>query len=576
MNAASRVVSTSAVLALVLTAAWLFWPSTLGGGATYVSTRGSSMEPGFSTGDLAILRPAGYYAVGDVVAYSSQSLNTVVMHRIVSGDAGGYVTQGDNNGWLDEDRPAREEILGSLLVRIPQGGKFLDTLGAPGVLPFVGAAFVAFLGLWHSSRSNQGPRASRRRRGRAPGRRIRTRARRFTAPSLALARQLSVPARARTAEISMPTRALARQTAVVSGSVALLAAVGLGVLIALPGTQTDTRTLRVTQQGEFSYSGSATAGTTYPTGVITTGDPVWTRLANALTVSFTNSVTGPDVADLRGAMRLDVVVAADDGWSAVLASGPAVALEDGTATATVVVDPGGAARLLDRHFAEIGASGGVGTLTVSPVAATNGTVEGHAFKAGSPAGLPFTMNAASLRLAGDPDTTLVPAPQTTVEVEETTPRRISVLRTTVPIDDLRTAVAVVLVAALAVLGAAAWIGRSNRRDLADQFLVRHAERIVPVAAFSAGADVIEVSDAESLHRVAERFDTVVLHHATPDEDVFVVRDADATYRFVVPGASDRRRGKPPVPAPAGAAPAPSGGTAPLPRVDASPLWGRVA
>ena len=44
------------------------------------------MEPGFQTGDLAILRPAGSYAVGDVVAYRSESLDTIVMHRIVSGD----------------------------------------------------------------------------------------------------------------------------------------------------------------------------------------------------------------------------------------------------------------------------------------------------------------------------------------------------------------------------------------------------------------------------------------------------------------------------------------------------------
>jgi hypothetical protein len=348
--------------------------------------------------------------------------------------------------------------------------------------------------------------------------------------------------------------------------VALLAAIGLVALIALPGTQTETRTLRVTQQGQFSYSGSATAGTTYPTGVIATGDTVWTRLAHALTVSFTNTVTGPDVADLRGVLRLDVVVTASDGWSAVLTSGPVATLQGGTATATVAVDPKGATQLLERHFAEIGVSGGAGTLTVTPVAATTGTVEGHAFTAGSPAGLPFSMDAASLRMAGA-ETDLAPAPQTAVEADATTDRRFSVLRTSVSIDTARVAAAAILAAALGVLGVAAWIGRSNRADPADQFVVRHAERIVPVAAFTSGANVIEVSDAESLHRVAERFDTVVLHHAGPDEDVFAVRDADATYRFVIPGAAGRQRGKPPVPPSTlwrAAEPAPSEVTGPLP------------
>src|SRR5688500_4302191 len=113
MNVVPRVVSTSAVLALVLTTVWLFWPSGLGGGTTYVTTHGSSMEPEFRSGDMAILSPADSYAVGDVVAYYSAELDTIVMHRIVSVDANGFVTQGDNNDWLDEDRPTKEEILGS-------------------------------------------------------------------------------------------------------------------------------------------------------------------------------------------------------------------------------------------------------------------------------------------------------------------------------------------------------------------------------------------------------------------------------------------------------------------------------
>jgi hypothetical protein len=85
-----------------------------------------------------------------------------------------------------------------------------------------------------------------------------------------------------------------------------------------------------------------------------------------------------------------------------------------------------------------------------------------------------------------------------------------------------------------------------------------------------------VSDAESLHRVAERFDTVVLHHVGEDEDVFAVRDVDATYRFVVPG-SDRRRGMPPVPAPVPvSADIQAERSTPSPDVVWGNLWGRVA
>ena len=60
MTSPSRVASTSAVAALVLATVWLFWPTTLGGAMTYVATHGSSMEPEFYAGDLALLSGAVY------------------------------------------------------------------------------------------------------------------------------------------------------------------------------------------------------------------------------------------------------------------------------------------------------------------------------------------------------------------------------------------------------------------------------------------------------------------------------------------------------------------------------------
>ncbi|MBJ7454191.1 MAG: signal peptidase I, partial [Blastococcus sp.] len=131
MNAATKIASTSAVVALVLVGMWLFWPTSLGGGTTYVVTHGQSMEPGFSTGDLAVLRPTGSYEVGDVVAYRSESLDTVVMHRIVAVDGDRFVIQGDNNDFLDTDRPTEDQLLGTLFRQVPQGGKILDAITSP-------------------------------------------------------------------------------------------------------------------------------------------------------------------------------------------------------------------------------------------------------------------------------------------------------------------------------------------------------------------------------------------------------------------------------------------------------------
>jgi signal peptidase I len=551
MNATRRAASISSAVALVLAAVWVLWPLALGGSTTYVSTHGISMEPRFHTGDLAILRSAVSYSVGDVVAYRSESLNTVVMHRIVAMDGERFVFQGDNNDWLDEDHPAEDQILGKLFLRVPQGGKVLGALRSPAALVVLGLA-TAVLGAILLRPSGRHGRRSRRRSARR------------------------VPA------FSAPVRGHARQVALISGAVALVAAIGGGVLLSMPSSRSEASAVQVTQQGQFSYTGNGQIGTTYPDGVISTGDTVWTRLASGLTVSFTDTVRGPGVADLQGAMRLDVAIVSADGWSTYLNSSPVVPFENGTATAATPVDVTRAAAVLGQHYAEIGASGGQATLTVTPVVATTGTLRGTAFTTGSPDALAFTLDATSLRLAdGAQSAALTPSADTPVTVDRIVPRTFAVLSVEIPIGLARLLAAVVLALALVVSAAATWVGRTARGDVADEFVVKHADRILPVAAFDPGPTVIDVSDAESLHRVAERFDTLVLHHAGADEDVFAVRDVDATYRFVVPGGREARS-RPPVPVPVRVEER-DDYTAPLPVVVPAPqtsvsagLWGRFA
>jgi hypothetical protein len=333
----------------------------------------------------------------------------------------------------------------------------------------------------------------------------------------------------------------------------------------------------VTQRSQFSYSGRAQAGTTYPTGAVATGDTVWNRLVEDLTISAATTVSGPGLAELTGSLRLDVVVAAQDGWSAVLTTGPSAALEGEAATATVPVDLDAAAQLLRRHYEETGSAGGGGTLTITPVSETTGTVHGHPFTGNPTAGLEFAMDDTALRPLATEARDLAPSTATSVEIEEVSPRSFQVLALSVPIGTARKVAGALLLLSLVALGAGAWVGRIGRGDVSDRFLVRHADRILPVASFNPGPTVIDVSDAESLHRIAERFDSLVLHQAGPDEDVFAVRDVDATYRFVVPGSA--RRGLPPVPA-AASAPEPVDATAPLPRIvpgtQRGGLWGQVA
>ena len=224
---------------------------------------------------------------------------------------------------------------------MPQGGKILDAITSPWSVALIAAAVLGVF-----STNQRGPRAGGRHSARRPARHRPAR-RRPVLPT-------SLPA----AFFSMPTRAQARQVGIGAGVVAVLAAVGCAALLALPSTETGTRTEDVTQEGRFTYAGDARVGTTYPTGEISTGDPVYTRLADAVTVSFEHTVSAAGLDELAGTVRLDLTVSSADGWTAPLGSSPPTPVQDGTAVASALLDPARAAGLVDRHDARSAAAPG--------------------------------------------------------------------------------------------------------------------------------------------------------------------------------------------------------------------------
>ena len=140
---------TSATLLLLAVVAWVYLaPTQIGGSTSYVVTHGISMEPGFHTGDLAVLRAADDYRVGEIVAYHSTAWHMVVMHRIIARDGNRYVFKGDNNTFIDPEPATRAQLIGRLWVHVPGGGVVMDWLHSPPVAAVLmgGAAMLFLLG----------------------------------------------------------------------------------------------------------------------------------------------------------------------------------------------------------------------------------------------------------------------------------------------------------------------------------------------------------------------------------------------------------------------------------------------
>lgn len=122
-------VTTALLVLTFLSWAWLA-PTTVRGPVTYTIVSGTSMEPTIHRGDLAILRGGGPLEVGEVAAYRSTT-GRHVLHRVVAASEGAYAFQGDNNYWVDTDRPTDREIVGRLWLRVPRLGESMRWMQTP-------------------------------------------------------------------------------------------------------------------------------------------------------------------------------------------------------------------------------------------------------------------------------------------------------------------------------------------------------------------------------------------------------------------------------------------------------------
>ncbi len=156
------------LLLVVMFGAWfsLFRPVSLGGPATWIVIRGSSMLPTYDTGDLVVMHAASAYSVGDIVAYRVPSGEIgeghVVVHRLVGGSPDGFEAVGDNNDALDPWLPTSADILGRPWITLPGVGRVITWLHQPAILAALATAVMVSLLVGRTPPSDDHERRRRR------------------------------------------------------------------------------------------------------------------------------------------------------------------------------------------------------------------------------------------------------------------------------------------------------------------------------------------------------------------------------------------------------------------------------
>lgn len=476
------------LLLVVAATGWvLLGPAGVGGNTSYVTTRGASMEPDLVAGDLVIVRRTEQYRVGDTAAYRSAELGSVVLHRIVAIEGDRYVFQGDNNSWLDPEKPTRDDLIGKELFHIPQGGIWLQRLSSPPAL----AAYTFLL-------LTSGTAATTRRHRRKERRTVSPR-QRNTAPAAKLG-------------------TLPPSLQPVAAATAALGLVGLalaGLSWTRPTTATAAATATVESTLDFSYRTTVPASPAYDGTTVTAPQPVFRALTDTVDVSY-------DYAGRPGRIAVDAVLSTASGWRSTvkLAGQQPLAAEQ---TGRVSLDLSALEDRAEAAAAVTGVPAGTLTVTVTPRIWLDG---GGQF---TPE-LPLTLDSTTLKPASAEALTA----STSSPGTGTAPAQLSALGRSVDVTTARTAsLAAVLLAALVGLLLLALTRLTGPVSEADRIRARHKNLLLPVLpiALTPGRPVVDVPAFEALATLAARYGLLVLHWERSGVTTYVVQDEGTTYRF---------------------------------------------
>ncbi len=528
---ALKILSSIFACAVCLTLWALFAPTKLGGATSYSITAGISMEPMMHADDLALVREQPSYEVGDVVLYQSPVLHKPVLHRIILIDGDKYYFKGDNNGFVDPGYAPRSSLLGKHWLTIGQAGVVLGWFGKPAHAAIVGTVATMFAVL--AGATTSGGRR-RRRKGTShmkikqkdspassnPG----TSRHEPHAPHLRLGHS---GGRRPPPYFEGPTWSL----------------VTLGVLVALAIVVLtlgfSRTTIRNSQQakayehtGDFSYSGTTKApNDVYPSGTVTTGEPVYPSLVDIVTLQFGYEFVSKLPHDITGTIELRAfVLSQTDTWQEVSTLVPLTEFTGNSASVSGAFPITQLYDYIDSLATQSGIAGANYSFGIQPVVHVTGTVGDAPIDEEFSPVLPFAVSTEAVRVdvAADPPLpgeTVAPstaedalatalAPTEFGSIPEVIGNHMTIARYDIPVTFLRT-FGIVLVGASILM--ALFHDRIRRRQAKrseeEHIAARYHSLIVPVTTLDrpdASPDIV-VPDFARLAGLAQFLERPILY-----------------------------------------------------------------
>jgi signal peptidase I len=519
---------TLAVLILAGVAWFYFAPAKISGSSRYVVTNGVSMEPRFHTGDLAIVRPASNYRVGEIAAYWSTELHTVVLHRIIAKDGNSYEFKGDNNHFIDPVRPTRSELLGKLWLHVPRAGRLLVLVHTP----VAAALLCAVVGVFILFGVKGGRQRRRRQRNGAtgPGR---------VGPTIMNAQ-----------------RQIAQASPANFGPIVIGSAVAAAVFLVLalvaftrPTHKPTSLNTPYAQRVSFGYTAHVRPGPVYPTGTIKTGDPLFLSMVRRLNLHIDYGLTTSAPTRVAGTEKVVLTLFGPGGWSRNFVLTPETRFTAAHTSTDLALDlPQLQGQL--AQIAKLTGSSPFGTFSaaVVPQIQIAGTIAGHPVNSSFQPALNLQFTSGQLVVsastssgsgsaapsAASSQTNYAPSQSSSVSSPATAPATITVLGVSPTIAILRWIAVIGLL--LSIAASVYFYLRKRSEPFVESVRIQsqYGHMIVPiVGGEDLGWPPVDVPDIKALVKLAEAGQRLILHNRSDNVDTYMLNEEGTVYRYQV-------------------------------------------
>lgn len=539
----------AALLIVVLAAVWIaFAPIQMGGQTAYVIVDGVSMEPNFHFGDLAIIRQAKSYQIGDIVAYKNIPLKRYVFHRIIDIQSDHFVLKGDNNSWNDSYQPVQSELVGKFWLYLPHVGSWVRWARQPlnmGLMAGILGGILA-IGIFYR-RNRNGINMKRKSIGE-------------WFHNLRLQSFHEIMSKASQSRIFKPFKTnplLQEQTSnprhirnlnhwgqTLEGIFFLLALIAFASLVlgyfafTRPTQQNVPDNINYQQVGMFSYSANAPAGI-YDSTSIHSGDPLFPKLTCLVNMRFSYALAGIQPESLGGTYQLFAkILDEQSGWQRSIPLTSQTTFVGDTFVVSAPLDLCQVESLVASVEQSTTLYPSYYSLNIVPVVAINGKVAGHELNDTFAPALVFRFDKIVFSLVNDDPKAnpLNPTQAGSIKNFRTEANTLTILGTDYEVGKLRLITLIGLLISMAgiaiIAGFISNLTRQSREALLQlkygPLLVEAHDRIA-----DAPSNIIDVGAMEDLVKLAERNNSMILYQSRNSINFYTVRNGASTYRYAL-------------------------------------------